>query len=449
MKTILKIACAIALATCSPPIFALSGCAHQRSKLDPDNPITLTMWHVYGEQADSPMSRLVDEFNETVGRERGIVIKIDLVSNSSQIGSKLLEAHRQEPGALDMPDLFFCHTSNAYAIGPEYLLDWSEHFGEDDRAKFVDAFLQDGYAAERLAVLPVTKSTHLLFINDTQFQRFSAETGVVYDDLSTWEGFFHAAEAYYEWSGGQAFCAFDYLLRSVELSALGRDATTPLYAEDGWYDPANEVFHDAWDQFAEALVEGHVVMSDTYSTTQVMTGESLGGLGSSAAILYYNDSVTYPDNTTEPMRLHVLPLPKPEGGQGFVTQAGVGLCAHATTEEKEEAAVVFARWLTEDDRNLAFAAETGYVPVKNDALARLSEHDFANENYRQLYEAIRVIHEDYGWLSEPNSNAYYARVYRFYDKLKAMLAECDARKDSGERDEDLVEETWALLHSMR
>lgn len=54
MKTILKIACAIALATCSLPIFALSGCAHQRSKLDPDNPITLTMWHVYGEQADSP-----------------------------------------------------------------------------------------------------------------------------------------------------------------------------------------------------------------------------------------------------------------------------------------------------------------------------------------------------------------------------------------------------------
>ena len=34
-----------------------------------------------------------------------------------------------------------------------------------------------------------------------------------------------------------------------------------------------------------------------------MTGETLAGLGSPAAILYYNDFVTYPDNTTEPTDL--------------------------------------------------------------------------------------------------------------------------------------------------
>lgn len=43
-------------------------------------------------------------------------------------------------------------------------------------------------------------------------------------------------------------------------------------------------------QFARALAQGHVVVSDLYSNTQVMTGEVLGGLGSSAAILYYNDT---------------------------------------------------------------------------------------------------------------------------------------------------------------
>lgn len=47
-------------------------------------------------------------------------------------------------------------------------------------------------------------------------------------------------------------------------------------------------------QFADALVQGHIVISDLYSNTQVMTGEVAGGMGSSASILYYNDMVTYP-----------------------------------------------------------------------------------------------------------------------------------------------------------
>ena len=39
-----------------------------------DKPISLTMWHVYGEQATSPMDELVDEFNDSVGKKEGIVI---------------------------------------------------------------------------------------------------------------------------------------------------------------------------------------------------------------------------------------------------------------------------------------------------------------------------------------------------------------------------------------
>ena len=45
----------------------LSGC-QKETTLSPDAPVTLTMWHVYGEQADSPMNRLIDQFTETVGK---------------------------------------------------------------------------------------------------------------------------------------------------------------------------------------------------------------------------------------------------------------------------------------------------------------------------------------------------------------------------------------------
>ena len=45
----------------------LVGCNNNDSLLNPTRPVTLTMWHVYGEQADSPMNRFVEKFNRTVG----------------------------------------------------------------------------------------------------------------------------------------------------------------------------------------------------------------------------------------------------------------------------------------------------------------------------------------------------------------------------------------------
>lgn len=67
--------------------------------------------------------------------------------------------------------------------------------------------------------------------------------------------------------------------------------------------------------FATAIAKGHIVVSDLYSNTQVMTGQTCAGIGSSASVLYYNDEITYPDNTSEAMNLKVLPMPQQTGKQ--------------------------------------------------------------------------------------------------------------------------------------
>ena len=67
--------------------------------LSRDYPITLTMWHVYGAQTESPMNDLVERFNRTEGKERGIVIEVTSVSNSTAIHSALVSAARLLPGS--------------------------------------------------------------------------------------------------------------------------------------------------------------------------------------------------------------------------------------------------------------------------------------------------------------------------------------------------------------
>ena len=423
-------------------LLPLSGCCFNRTLLSPDEPVTLTMWHVYGEQVDSPMNRLIREFNSTIGRDKGIIIDVTLMSNSAQIGEKLAKSQAELPGEPDMPDLFFAHPSNAAALGADKLIDWNDCFSEEELTQYVPEFLSEGIVDGRMIVFPVSKSTHLLFLNGSQFQRFSRDTGVVPEDLATWEGFFDAAEKYCDWSGGHAFCAIDYLMRAVELYALSGGKEVAV--QNDWYDTEDEVLRRAWEPFAEALVKGHICVSDLYANTQVMTGEVLAGLSSSAAILYYNDVVTYPDNTSEPMELMVLPSPQPAGKPAYITQAGVGLCSYKTTEQKAEAASAFAHWLTEPERNLDFVADTGYLPVNKESFEQMEDYPF-KDGYAELFSALKDSMENATAVVETASEEYYDRVHQFYSELRSGQQEFTRRYQSGESAEDLAEETWRLL----
>ena len=124
-------------------LLALSGCS-KKSALDPRKPVTLTLWHVYGEQADSPMNRLVEEFNQTTGQEKGIVINVTLMANASSIGTKLLDAQNGNPGVPAMPDLFFCHSGNVEELGAENLIDWKDLFTDEELDGYIPEFLEDG-----------------------------------------------------------------------------------------------------------------------------------------------------------------------------------------------------------------------------------------------------------------------------------------------------------------
>ena len=212
-------------------------------------PVSLTMWHVYGEQASSPMDKLVDDFNETVGSKEGIIINVTATSNSAEIGEELLDSQAKKSGSKKMPDLFFCHSGNADDLGIENLVDWEDYFTKEELKAYQEDFLDDGRVGNKLLVFPISKSTHMLYINGSMFARFSEATGLTYDDLKTWDGFFEVAEKFYEWSDGKAFCAMDYILREIELSALSEDPNLSLHNDGGWYDKDNLSFKKNFDKF--------------------------------------------------------------------------------------------------------------------------------------------------------------------------------------------------------
>lgn len=65
------------------PGLALAGCGGSKTLLSAKDPTMLSIWHMYGEQADSPMNRLLTEFNDTVDKEKGILLNVTNMTNSA------------------------------------------------------------------------------------------------------------------------------------------------------------------------------------------------------------------------------------------------------------------------------------------------------------------------------------------------------------------------------
>ena len=124
-------------------LLVFSGCSGS-TKLNPKEPTTLTFWHVYGSQTDSPMNLKVEEFNRTVGKEKGIIINVTSVSNSSAIHDALIQSANREPGTPELPDLFTAYPKTAVAMGEEKLLDFSSIFSNNEIAEFVPEFIAEG-----------------------------------------------------------------------------------------------------------------------------------------------------------------------------------------------------------------------------------------------------------------------------------------------------------------
>ena len=174
-------------------VFGLTGCQKETA----DQPVSVSIWHVYGGQADSPLNDMIDIFNQTVGKEQGIRVETTLVSNTNNIHKDVLAATNQDPGAAELPDMFISYPKTVLAMpDPDILVDYNEYFSEQEKSAFIQEFMEEGVIDGKQLILPLAKSTEVMFINKTAFDRFTAATGVELSDLQTWEGLYQAAETY-------------------------------------------------------------------------------------------------------------------------------------------------------------------------------------------------------------------------------------------------------------
>ncbi|MBE6572089.1 MAG: carbohydrate ABC transporter substrate-binding protein [Ruminococcaceae bacterium] len=433
-------------------VASLAGCAH-KPELSPNDPVTLTIWHVYGSQTESPLNDSIDEFNKTVGKEKGIVISVVSVSSSSAIDEALTASANNTPGVPALPDLFTAYPRVAAIVGYDKLLDWSEYFSQEELSSFVDEFVAEGYFDKKLLMLPVAKSTELVFLNSTLFDEFAKQAGTDVSTPSTYQDLFDTCEKYYDVTGKDMFQINDFYHYTLTgLTAYGEEII-----RDGKPDLSGEAFEKVWTPLAHTAIYGGLCLGDGYASDRWKTGEVICNVGSTAGILYLRDYVTYPDNTTKDIETSITAYPRFENTNPIVVHRGGGLFAvRSEDERKNEAAAIFAKWLTESENNLNFVTKAGYLPVTDSAFELLFENTnkVENKKYRMLYDAVKGMSGEYTFCAIPVfDNA--SKVQTDFEKnvklvLKSARAEYLDRTSNGE-DKDFVlsELTRASLSKIR
>jgi multiple sugar transport system substrate-binding protein len=112
-----------------------AGCSSMGKK--EEMPTTITVWHVYGGQTDSPLNDLIEQFNQTVGKDRQINVQVTSVSNTNTIHELVLAAANGEPGAPELPDLFVSYPKTVMALPDDSILvDYQDYFSEEELSAF-------------------------------------------------------------------------------------------------------------------------------------------------------------------------------------------------------------------------------------------------------------------------------------------------------------------------
>ncbi|MDD4568723.1 MAG: extracellular solute-binding protein [Tepidanaerobacteraceae bacterium] len=411
----------------------LTGCQNENS-LSPRNPVTLTVWHNYGGQMKNTMDEMVDEFNATVGAEKGIILSVTSISGSDTLHEKLTMAAKGDPGAPQLPDITTAYPKTALTLAQEGLLaDIGEQFTQEELSAYVPQFLEEGRLMNgKLYVFPIAKSTEVLFVNKTIFNRFAKDMGVSFKDLKTFEGIVKVAGKYYEWSDkqtpdikndGKTFFMPDSLFNFV---LVGCEQMGDDFVRDNRLDFSIQAFSKVWDCFYEPAVRGHVAIFDGYSSDLAKTGDVVCNTGSTAGVLFLPSVVTYADNTTEPTDYAIMSYPVFEGGKKIAIQRGGGICCIKSTKEKEYAAGIFLKWFTEPKQNLRFLSSTGYLPVTVKAFGDVMTKEIDNVsdvNIKKILSTAIEMQKEYDFYIPPLFDDFDKLQKEYESRLKQIAAE--------------------------
>lgn len=410
-------------------LILLTACsAGEKTALNPKNPVSITLWHYYVGDNKIALETAVDTFNKSVGSEKGVVVNAVAKGSVSELEKAVTDAANGVINAEAMPDLFSCYPDKALEIDElGKLCNLNDYFSESEKSLYVEEFLNDGqFDGERLLILPIVKSTELLYVNETAWNQFASVNGIDTSKLSSWEGVYAAAQAYYQWTDtqtpeiagdGKSLMGVDSVANYViignkQLGVEVIDGQNQQVVLD------RAAMKKIFDTYYGGISLGYFNAVGKFRSDDIKAGDLAAYVGSSSGAAYFPTWIEK-DNTQQPIDFQALSYPVFDGGSPYAIQQGAGMSVANSTPEKQEGATVFLKWFTSEAENIDFAMTTGYLPVQSGAyensefkasLEDLRAGEAAEKNIAAVYDiALDQIRERDTYASLPFKGSYQVR----------------------------------------
>ena len=292
------------LAAVMAAALGLGGCmAGDGKKEENEKPVVVVLWHSYNAVAKGAFDDLVMEFNETVGMEQGIIVEPVGYGSSNELDDVLYASASHVIGSDPLPDIFSSYPDSAYRLdGIVPLVHLDDYFTEEELDAYRSEFLKEGvWEGDGIhRMIPVAKSTEILYLNETDWETFAGETGADKEMLKTWEGLAQAAGMYYEWSGGSPFLGMNAFNDFAALSAaqLGEGIR---WTQDGpEFNYSRDTARRVWDAYYVPHIKGWYE-SRTYNQDGIKSGRLMAYIGSSAGAGFFPQLVIEDEKQSHPI----------------------------------------------------------------------------------------------------------------------------------------------------
>ncbi len=327
---------------------ALAGCGGKTpgTPLDAKNPVTIEVWNYYNGDQLTAFDSLVKEFNESVGKEKGIIVKSSSQGSVNDLETNVLAALRGEVGAAEVPNIFMAYADTAYTADQMGgIVDLKEYLTGEEISAYIDSYIKEGdfSGAGEIKIFPMAKSTEVMVLNKTDWEEFAAQTGADYADMADIEGLVKTAQAYYEWTDaktpdveadGRALFGRDAMANYMLIGSM-QLGTEIFQVSDGemTLNFEKETVRKLWDNYYIPFVKGYFAAAGRFRSDDIKTGNIIAYVGSSSGVSFFPDVVNRNDQESYPIEMEVLPCPGFAGGEAYAVQQGAGMVVTKGSEE--------------------------------------------------------------------------------------------------------------------
>lgn len=362
---------------------SLCGCSEKENSdqlLDPKNPVTVTVWHYYNGVQQTTFDEMVNNFNDTVGHEKGVVVEAYSKSSINELADSVIASVNKEAGAETPPSIFAAYAETTYKLDKMgTIADLNQYITDKEKDEYIKEYINEGIFSDgSMKIFPTAKSTEVMMINKTDWDKFSAAENVSESDLSTMEGIAETAEKYYEYTDaltpdipndGKAFFGRDSVANYMYIGAkqlgceyfeIDKDGNASITIK-------KDVLKKLWENYYVPYVKGYYTAQSRYRSDDAKIGSLIALICSTSGAAYFPSEVTIDNDYTYPIENKVLEVPCFADSEKYFVQQGAGMSVIKSDKKTEYASMLFLKWFTEEERNIEFSISSGYLPVKKSA----------------------------------------------------------------------------------